>query len=145
MYLGCNLTSQDEKISEMQAFSHISCPSLSTLASPSTFRHQWEPPSVFLPYLRDSQVLGPCDPRQVSLCGEDFPDSQLWKDTLQFVVSGDGELGQGEFVNYAENGKRNVRVTELCVPLKPHCSWDSSPQTAFSLERSPLPIPVYNP
>ena len=120
MYLGCNLTSQDEEISEMQAFSHISCPLPSTLASPSTFRHQWEPSSVFLPYLRDSQVLSPCDPRQVSMCGKDFPDAQLWKDALQAVVSGDGELGQGELVDYPEHGKRNVRLTELRVPLKPH-------------------------
>ena len=77
-----------------------------------------------LSYPRDSQVLGPCDPRQVSLCGEDFPDAQLMKDVLQAVVSGDGELGQGEF-DHPENGERNVRVTELCVLLKPHCSQSS--------------------
>lgn len=61
-----------------------------------------------LAHLRDAQVLGPCDPRQVNLCGEEFPDAQLWKESLQAVGSGDGELGKGEFVNFSENGERNV-------------------------------------
>ena len=104
----------------MQAFSHI---------SPHIWPHHPHSGTngkhpMCLAYLRDSQVLGPCDPRQVSLWGEDFPDAQLWKDVLQAVVSGDGELGQGEF-DHPENGERNVRVTELCVPLKPHCSQSS--------------------
>ena len=66
-------------------------------------------------YLRDAQVLGPCDSRQVNLCGEEFPDAQLRKGSLQAVGSGDGELGQGELIDFPENGKRNVRVTELYV------------------------------
>ena len=58
-----------------------------------------------LSYLRDSQVLRPCDPRQVSLCGEDFPDAQLWKDVLQAVGSGDRELGQGELIDLSAKRK----------------------------------------
>ena len=44
-------------------------------------------------YLRDTYILGFSDPRQVSLCGEDFLDTQFWKDILQSVVFGYGELG----------------------------------------------------
>ena len=71
-----------------------------------------------LAYLRDSEVLGPCDPRQVSLCGEDFPDTQLWKDFLQAVVRGDGELGHVELTDFPENGKKYCKSHWTPLPYQ---------------------------
>jgi hypothetical protein len=66
-------------------------------------------------YLRDSQVLGSCDCRQVSLCGEELPDAQLRKDVLQAVVHGDGELGQVELIYPPENEREPNSSWTLCL------------------------------
>lgn len=49
-------------------------------------------------HLGERQVPVPCDSREVSLRGEGFPDAQPGKDVFQVEVTGDGELGQFEFL-----------------------------------------------
>lgn len=56
-------------------------------------------------HLGNTQVLLPCDSRQVSLVGEDFPHAQLGKYIFQIIAAGDGKLWQVEVVYPPRKGE----------------------------------------